>query len=69
MAGDRVGRALRVDGATRAHHHLALRILTAGDGPDLVLGQSREPADDRLDGAVDGHEECVDRAVALGLGR
>ena len=68
VAGDRVRGALRVDGAAGADHDLALGVLAAGDGPDLVVGQAREPADERLDGRVDGAEERVHGTVALGLG-
>ena len=47
-------------------HDLALRVLAAGHGSDLVLGQPWVPTDDGLDGLVDRHEERVHRTVALG---
>ena len=51
-----------------AHQHLALRVLAPADGADLVLGEHRVPAEERLDGRVDGAEQRVDRAVAGALG-
>ena len=68
MAGhDRAPRAL-VGRAPAADEHLALGVLAGRDRLDLVLGQDRPPAEDRLERLVDRREQRVDRAVAGRLG-
>ena len=47
---------------------LALGVLAGRDGLDLVLGQDRVPAEDRLERLVDRRNRRVDRAVAGRLG-
>ena len=54
--------------AAAADQHLALCVLTGRHGLDLVLGERRVPAEDRLEGVVDRLEERVDRAVPGRLG-
>ena len=54
--------------AAAADQHLALGVLAGGDGLDLVLGEDRVPAEDRLERLVDRPEERVDRAVPGRLG-
>ena len=68
MPGLRRGGVLGVVGSTRAHEHLALRILAGAHGADLVVGQDRVPAESGTDGRVDRPEERIDRAVAAALG-
>ena len=52
--------------APGADEDLALRVAVAGDGLDLVVGQDREPAEDRLHRLVHRLVEGVDGAVARG---
>ena len=65
---DERARAL-VGRAAAADQDLALRVLAARDGLDLVLGEDREPAEDRPDRLVHGLEQRVDGAVAGGVAR
>ena len=68
MAGhDERARAL-VRRAPAADQDLALGILAGGHRLDLVLGQGRMPAEDRLERLVDRAEQRVDRAVPGRLG-
>ena len=62
------GAIVAVGRAAAADEHVALRILAGGDRPYLVLDEHRVPAEDGLDGGIDGTEERIHGAVAGPLG-
>jgi hypothetical protein len=64
VSGDDQGARALVGRAATADQDLALRVLARADRLDLVLGQGRVPAEDGLEGVVDGVEQRIDRAVA-----